>query len=64
MKRLTELKNKGLEGILELLNGFEGEPILTREELPRVLLKFVAVVVPTATIVLTLAYLLAWLAVS
>lgn len=64
MKRLTEIKEQGLDTILELLNGFEGEPVLEREELPRVLLKFVAVVIPAAILILTLAYMLAWLVVS
>lgn len=64
MKRLNQLKEQGLVAILNFLNGLEGEPILTREELPKVLLQFVAVVIPTATLILTLAYMLAWLVVS
>lgn len=64
MKRLENLKEKGLVAILNFLNGLEGEPVLTREELPRVLLQFIAVVLPTVIILLTLAYMLAWLAVS
>lgn len=64
MKRLTELKEQGLSSILDFLNGLEGEPVLEREELPKVLLKFIAVVIPTAIIILTLAYMLAWLVVS
>lgn len=64
MKKLFKLKEKGLEGILNFLNGLEGEPVLTKEELPKVLLKFVVVVVPTAALILMLAYMLAWLVVS
>lgn len=61
MKRLTE---KGFEGILNFLNGLEGEPVLSREELPKVLLQFILAVVPASIIILTLAYMLAWLVVS